>query len=202
MLVSLRARVCASSLALALAACVAPPPPAVDWGRRPDFAALRAEYGAKDDFGELCEQHRPMREADQLFERERWSALVALTDRWLARCPVDMDAHMVRTIGLERLSRREEAQDHREWARGLLEAVLATGDGQSAETAYAVISVFEEYAVLRMLGYQPKSQALLEGRIDALTAERAGETTTIYFDPAASFARMMKQLGGPEEGKP
>lgn len=199
----------ATCAALAFANCAAPPPPAAhapsavtrDWTRPPDFAALRVDFAQREDFSELCEVARPMQRADELFRKQRWDALLALAEPWLARCPIDIDAHMVRAIALEQLQRADEAREHRVWARGLLEAVLATGDGESAESAYEVIAVFEEYAVLRMLSYEPKSQSLVAAGVDAIVAERAGESDTIFFDVSSSLARAERAQQAPKSSQ-
>lgn len=201
------------SLATALA-CASPgePPaaaaPAVsstaaasDWSTYPDFDALRAELGAKPEFNALCEARRPLRELARAFQKKRWQEVVTTSAPWLAQCPVDTYVHMLRAVALLESGREEEARDHRLWAQGLLESVLATGDGKTPSTAYKVISVFEEYGVLAMLGYEPKGQALTSDRVDAMTVEREGESTVIYFDPSPSFARMLRMLGGDPEKK-
>ncbi|HEY8121578.1 MAG TPA: DUF4919 domain-containing protein [Myxococcota bacterium] len=187
------------SLALACetvggAAPVAPAAERRDWSEPPDFAALRAEYGARDDFDARCEVDRPLRRAYGQMQAEAWSDLLALAEPWAQRCPVDLEAHMLCAIALEQSGRTEEADAHRSWVRGLFESVLATGDGKTPETAYRVIAVFEEYAMLRMFRWEPKQQALVAQGIDAMTVDAEGEERVVYFDPAASFARMRKQF--------
>lgn len=166
-----------------------------DWTRRPDFGALRAEWALRDDFGERCELRRPMREASELMGAERWRELLALATTWVERCPIDMDAHVVRAIALDRLELAEEAEHHHVWMRGLFEAVLATGDGKTPETAFDVIAIFEEYSLLRFFRYEPKQQTLTHSGIDALSVIADGEERIVYFNPAASFERMERALG-------
>ncbi len=82
------------------------------------------------------------------------------------------------------------------WYRGLVESVLASGDGKSPQTAFTVISVGEEYAILRALNLRVESQALIEGHIDALTVEGEHGESTIYFNPAAHFRRLERAFEG------
>jgi hypothetical protein len=171
----------------------AAPSPGRDWSERPDFAALRAEFGARDDFAQRCEL-RPVREGFEHLGGERWSELVALTGRWAEACPVDIDAHVLRAIALDHSGRADEGDHHRSWARGLFESVLASGDGKTPETAYQVIAVFEEYSMLRLFGYEVKGQALTRGGIDAISVVADGDPRTVFFDPAVSFMRLEKQL--------
>ena len=46
-------------------------------------------------------------------------------------------------------------------ARGLIRTILATGDGKTPETAFAVIAVAEEYAIIGALGLKRGQQALI-----------------------------------------
>jgi hypothetical protein len=197
----------------ALLACVpaaadeTPPPapatsggePVPDWTQRPDFGALRSEWSDRDDFGKRCEWTRPMRKAFELMSADKWGEVLELATSWVEGCPVDMDAHVVRAIALEHLDRPEEADHHRTWMRGLFEAVMATGDGKTPETAYHVIAVYEEYSMLRFLRYEPRGQSLTPHGIDAMSVIADGEKRTIYFNPDASFARMQKEFS---KGRP
>jgi hypothetical protein len=81
-------------------------------------------------------------------------------------------------------------------ARGLINSILASGDGTTAETAMVVISVDEEYSVLRTLGFKRLRQALVEiggHKFDrfAVTDETGRDGTMFYnIDRlAAWFAR-------------
>ena len=201
-------------IAVAVAvACAGPPPapadppahatvpaaanaPNRDWSTPPDFAALRREFGESGDFEQQCDH--PVREGSKLFERKAWAELLAFTAPWAARCPVDMDAHILRALALERTGRTKEAAAHHVWVRGLFESVLASGDGKTPATAYQVIAVFEEYSMLAIFGYEVQAQALVEGGIDAMQVKADGESRTIFFNPAASFARLQKRLEGGE----
>ena len=76
---------------------------------------------------------------------------------------------------------------HRAFAKGLIDAILRTGDGQTYDSAYIVLSVSEEYLVLRMRGLRPGTQALAQRDghwYDVLTAHHSqGEgTQRLYFN--------------------
>jgi hypothetical protein len=153
-----------------------------DWSEPPDFEALRAEYVGRADFALLCEQDRPLTPAFEALQAERWSVLLALTESWTERCPVDMEAHSLRAAALAKLGRDEEAGDQEMWARGLFEAVLASGDGKTPESGYRVIAAFEEYALLRAFRYPAERQGVAPNGADALTVLADGAEQTLYFD--------------------
>ena len=163
----------------------------------PDFARLRTEFGDRQDFAALCEHATPLRELFELASEGEWEGLLEITEPWLEQCPVDIDAQLLTAVALEKLGRLPESAQHELWYRGLVQSILDSGDGRIAATAFVVISIPEEYAVLRALGLHVQQQALVEGGIDALTVTSAdGATTVVYFDPAAHFRRLERSLGG------
>jgi Domain of unknown function (DUF4919) len=167
-----------------------------DWSDPPDFEALRAELSARPDFKALCEAERPLTEAFETMQAERWSDLFALAAPWAARCPIDLEAHTFLATALAHLGEPAAAEAHDMWARGLFEAALATGDGKTPETPYRVIAEFEEYALLRMFRYAPERQQSAPNGIDAMTVSADGEPQTIYFEPAAHAAARIARLEG------
>jgi hypothetical protein len=159
------------------------------WETSVDFAELRLRYAERSDFDALCSRGRPLRETlDEIAERD-WATALALSERWLASCPVDMDAHYLAAVALTELGREQEARAHVAWYRGLVESVLATGDGQTPETAWVVVSAREEYSILQALHVDLLEQGVVEGGIDAMTVEVEGNTRTFYFKPRARVSR-------------
>jgi hypothetical protein len=191
-----------TALLLAAIGCASPAPPekpSESDAEAPvfvdDFIRLRTEYGEKEDFFALCEDDRPLRAMGEAFNAERWQAALDVALPWLAHCPVDIDARMVAAVALLELGRPQEADLHKRWYHGLVDSVLASGDGKSVETAFVVISVPEEYAMLRALGLRfAGEQALLGDGIDALGIEGESGKSTVYFDPAAHFRRLAREL--------
>jgi hypothetical protein len=160
---------------------------AADWTELSDFDALRTAYGEREDFIEVCEQDRPLREASSALEQADWQALLGQTDPWLARCPVDIDFQTLRAIALGELGRTGESQQQLRWRDGLVDSVMRSGDGRTPATAWKVISVGEEYAILRVFGMKHLRQSLTEDRRDKMEVELDGKPLTLYFDPAPHF---------------
>jgi hypothetical protein len=161
-----------------------------DWSTPPDFEALRAEYAARSDFSQLCEENRPLTPSMEAMQAGRWRDLLALADPWAERCPVDMEAHLAREAALGNLGRGPEASDAEMWARGLFEAALASGDGKTPETAFRVIAEFEEYALLRAFRYLPERQERLADGTDQMTVRVEDDEQTFYFDRLQSPPRI------------
>jgi hypothetical protein len=177
-------------------------PKAFDLDVVADFTRFRQEFGARDDYASRCEADRPLERMVAAVNSQDPERMRAVVLPWLRQCPVDIQAHMFALVSYmtpEPRSRAEipaQADVHHDWYTGLVESVLASGDGKSAETAYVTISVDEEKAVLAHLQLRQISQTLvrtpLRDRIEAEDAQ--GRRHTIWFHPAAHFARLAKKV--------
>lgn len=87
----------------------------------------------------------------------------------------------------------ELARTKREKANGLLQSILASGDGKTAATAWVVIEISEEYALLDHLGFKKDSQALINesGKMYDRFAvkDAAGKSSEVYFDITPFFGK-------------
>ena len=96
-------------------------------------------------------------------------------------------AHTGAYYACDGLGKRAEAAYHRYAASGIIDSILASGDGMSPETAYVVISVPEEYVILSVLGVTVEIQQWDE--IDGHNYDffdvvdgKTNEKSTIYFN--------------------
>jgi len=90
---------------------------------------------------------------------------------------------------------REEGRIHFNWYNGLIESVVSTGNENTPETAYVTISVAEERAVVVHLHMREICQTLVREPflLNCVVAEdQKGTRHTIWFNPAAHFARLHK----------
>ncbi len=74
---------------------------------------------------------------------------------------VDIDAHMMVGVLYDLLGEKAKSDYHSIIGKGLVQSVIASEDGKSLKTAIKVISVDEEYILLRMLGLKSISQSTL-----------------------------------------
>lgn len=115
------------------------------------------------------------------------AAAQALAENILAENELDLEANITAAALADQRKDAATAAYHRYVVQGLLDSVLRSGDGKTPETAYKVIAVSEEHAVLHHLGLQPRTQLLLEigGRAYDLfrTVDAEGEPAReVYFD--------------------
>jgi hypothetical protein len=171
-----------------------------------DFIRIRAEYGDREDFDEICEKDHPLRKFVELSNAEQWPAVLDVSLGWLATCPVDIHARLVAAVALSKMGRGSESEEHRFWYWGLVGSVLASGDGRTAETAFVVISVPEEYAILSALGLRGTRQTLREGGIDEIVVEGRRGAASVFFNPAAHWRRLHREArpdgAGPRAASP
>ncbi len=161
-----------------------------------DFDRLRAEFGARTDFAEICERDRPLHQLAELVIQKDWNTILVTSEPWLQRCPIDIDAHLIRAVALKELKRLPESEHHLNWFRGLVDSVLTSGDGKTPQTAFVVISVAEEYSILRVLRVRPKRHATLSSGIDELLVKIDGVAGTLYFNPTAQARRLGERPTG------
>jgi hypothetical protein len=153
-----------------------------------DFGALRRAYAQTPDYHPDDPAMIAMRrEMDRDFDSGDRGAAIRIARQLLARDYIDIDAHRI----LER-SAVPCADFHRAVADRLTQSILDSGDGKTPATAYRVLSIDEEYAVLDHLGLQAAAQSLLEQQghhYDSLLVPGdAGKPFNVYFTIDLSFA--------------
>lgn len=150
-----------------------------------DFTALRMASAARlaDSRAADPELRKKMFEA---LHKDQWAAVIETGNQVLAQNYLDVDAHMFVAFAYEKTHEAEKAALHRTMGNGLMKSILASGDGRSFKTAFVVISVEEEYSVLKHYRLHSDKQDLVTGEghsYDVLTAENdEHEKATVYFN--------------------
>jgi hypothetical protein len=150
-----------------------------------DFTALRMASAARLAKASAAdpELRKKMFEA---LHQDQWAAVIETGNQVLAQNYVDIDAHMFVAYAHEKSHEPEKAALHRTVGNGLMRSILASGDGRTPKTAFVVVSVEEEYAVLRHHRLTPGEQTLAttEGHsYDVLTAQTdTHEEATVFFN--------------------
>ena len=97
----------------------------------------------------------------EYFKNEEYQKCIDLSLGFLDQNPTSIKSYEI--IFMSYL-RRGDIENYKKYLTayiGILESILATGDGLSEETAFIVSSVNDEYQILYYLGYQTAGQALL-----------------------------------------
>jgi hypothetical protein len=161
--------------------------------RTVDFARLRTAFTETPQYNALMmavyqSMWRPLSQRD-------FPAAITAAEAVLERNYVEVNAHMVAAIAFQQTGDQARSEFHRVIAGGLLRAIVANGDGKTPETAYRVIDVSEEFAVVRSLNLTPNGSSTSAPpggpRVDAMrvTDPRTGTASTIYFNVDTVFER-------------
>ena len=174
-----------------------------DWTALPDFTALRMEVGASPEFAANCGIAGRADDADELealFGEADWAGADKWIENRLDRCPVDIEMHELRAVVLERLGREDEAGIHIDWYRGLVESILASGDGRTSATPFVTISIAEEYSVIRAFGFTASNQSLTDDAHDLFTVvDENGQEYQMYFFPELHWKRLQQLFPDPPD---
>ncbi|MCD4684958.1 MAG: DUF4919 domain-containing protein [Anaerolineae bacterium] len=170
-----------------------------------DFHALRMAYVRSDQYAPydmLGDAVVVLRDA--LTGGDLDAALTAINEL-LAFNYLDIETHMAADYVHMQRENHEASAYHRAFARGLIQALLATGTGRDFASAWIVINTAEEYTVLRVLGFTPGGQRLMkhEGHsFDVLIAKprNGGDPAELFFNIDLPFNQLSHQLRDDDTG--
>lgn len=164
-----------------------------------DFTDLRMKYAASP-------QYEPEEGSDEIgkmydaLNKKDFQGALDTANGVLEKQYVNIDAHMVASEAYEGIKNDALSKLHHDIAMGLLRSILASGSGASTESAYKVISIAEEYALMRAMGWRPQKQSYLSkgartyDQMEMLDTQD-NSTLTVFFDVTLSDQQMEKSLG-------
>ena len=151
-----------------------------------NFTELRLAFYESPNYNPYAPMmtYRPLNAA---LAQKNYEEALKIAESVLAKNFVEINAHMVAQIAYRETGNAERAEFHKFMADGLLKSIKSTVDGKSVDTAYEVISINEEYGLIRSLGLRPIRQALLENKgrsYDAITVvdPQTSQESVIYFN--------------------
>jgi hypothetical protein len=153
--------------------------PSVDW------EALRFAYADSAEFDLFgLRSDAPRKAMFQALNAGEYRRVLAQAKLILDQDYVDIDAHVASNLAYQQLGDAAAAKREHDIVLGILHSIH-TGDGSTPAQAFTVITVGEEYAVMRAFGFTVKSQALApEGghSYDLLdVVDSDGKPRRIYF---------------------
>jgi len=173
-----------------------------------NFKELRLAYVQSPQYAPYTHDEETRTLLNQALSEENMEMAINLVERLLESYYLDIDAHMIAAVVYGKIGDETKLSYHRKFVKGLLDSIFQSGDGRTFQTAFVVIDVDEEYAVLRILGIQPTMQSLhtFEGhQFDVFQFRnlQTGQTAEIYFNidfpkgwldrnPEVAIPRMLK----------
>jgi len=192
--------------ALALATAIAPLVSSFAVGRDDNgvafFTKLRMDYAKRPDFDPRWEDHEERKKITDLWSAGKIDEGMGLAEQWLIKHPVDAKMQLWYAFFLRKKGDFQGYFRHRHLYQGLLASISSSGTGLSPDSPMKVISVSEEYTVLRDLGAKLKQQALLTNEAgtpcDRMECELEGKSITLYFDVTISMEHTRRSLLNPK----
>jgi hypothetical protein len=165
-----------------------------------DYLALRDAYAASDAYRPYArasdKDRQAMRDA---FNAGDCATVLAAGEAVLADIYIDMQAHLLIARCNEIAGAFEKAEFHRKVAHGLMDSIVLKNDGKSAKTAFVVVTIDEEYAVMSALRWRPQGQSLAneDGHVydvHQVKSANSDETSTLYFQIDRPMAWLSRSL--------
>jgi hypothetical protein len=156
-----------------------------------DYAAMR--YAYLDSPERKKGKYYDSKERNDVLQKKDFEKALKMANEIFATDFVDINAHLFAAAAYHGLGREEDAKKEVDYARALVKSILDSGDGKTQDTAYVVISVDEEYIVLRFLEIRPGGQSLSGGKngqmFDVLKGSKDGQGVTMYFNISKFFGK-------------
>lgn len=157
-----------------------------------DYARLRLSYVDSPEYKAAKDVSKPEKAMFEELGQKDYSAALKDAETVLDSEYVNIDAHFVAYAANQEMGAKDKAEFHLTVFRRLIDSIRSSGDGKSAEKAWVVINVHEEYVVLRVLGFRQSGQSLVnkDGHaFDVMKVKNVedGSEETFYFNVDIPF---------------
>ena len=127
------------------------------------------------------------RQLNAAIAQKNYEEALKIAEGVLSKNFVEINAHMTAQIAYQETGNTEKAEFHKFMVDGLLNSIKSSVDGKSKEKAFEVISINEEYGLIRSLGLRPINQALMEDKghsYDVITVvdPQTNQQSQLYFN--------------------
>lgn len=164
-----------------------------------DFTALRHAYADSAQYKPYdAGDSTPVKSMMTAFRAGDCAEVVKQAQAVLEINYLRINAHLAAAICYRQLKQDRPSAQHETMARGLLDSILASGNGASAKSAFVVIAVDEEYSTLNRLELKALRQRLVNDdghQFDVFeAADKAGHASAVYFNVDRPLTWLDRQL--------
>ena len=158
--------------------------------RTVDFTELRLAFYESSNYNPYSPMltYRPLWGA---LAQKNYAEAIKIAQSVFEKNFIEVNANMVAHVAYRETGDTERAAFHQFMADGLLASIKSTKDGKTPETAFEVISVSEEYGLMRSLELRPIRQSLIQDKgrfFDALVVlDKTNQQSTFYFNVDKPF---------------
>jgi len=164
-----------------------------------EYLKLRLDYSKSEEYNPYNPEITDIRgQCIKLMDEEKFKEVIEKAKQGLEKDKYNIQLLICLAISYRKIGDIENADKYRKMWTGLVDSILTSGDGKSSETAFRVISVGEEYAVLNVLKLEVISQKLvtIQGSdFDIFETVKSGrnEKITLYFNVDIPFKWLVKK---------
>lgn len=165
-----------------------------------DFTALRTAFTETKEYSYSGPEKSERDKFFQPFNDKKYKEALKQAEKYLEKNYVDANAHFVAYNSAKELKDDKKAEFYKAVLLGLLNSIKNGNDGLSEKTPFSVITIDEEYTLIRFLGYQRGSQSLQHSgghTFDVLTVTdpKTNEKVKLYFNIDVVWAAETKLFG-------
>jgi len=141
-----------------------------------------------EEFGEITKK-KELKESD--FKR-----IISISEKEMKKLPFELDLLWYEYVAWNGLGDSAKAKIAFHQFMGIVDAIIATGNGTSCESGFTVLYVSHEYVMLNILGFEfGGKQSLTEGLCDRLqVAGNEYGIEELYFDVNRIFEVNMQKI--------
>jgi hypothetical protein len=163
-----------------------------------DFTELRMAFARTSKYDPYSLQYRHLRnEMVAALDAGNFESALELANEFLSINYIFPEAHNVAIHAYDALKKPNDADFHRYVLKGLIESILASGDGATPQSAYKIVLIEEEYLILEVKGIKDpvNREEFVEG-CDAFDGidSTSGQMTTVYFSPRIPIQSFLYSL--------
>jgi len=125
-----------------------------------DFGELRRAWVQSPESLHTPEEPEQGEAMQAAMEENDHTTVAKMAGEMLIADPISIRLHLLAATANELAGDLPASELHKQIARGLVKSILDSGDGMSIESAFHVVSVEEEYAVISLFGAEPRSQEM------------------------------------------
>jgi len=164
-----------------------------------DFQALRLSYTKTQDYKPYGADDSAKDAAFDALNKKNYAEALKRAESVLEKNYVDLDIHLLCLIAHREMGNSEKSAFHSAVLKGLVGSLYASGDGTTPEGAIVVISVSEEYFLLKANGLKAiKSSSMMinDHHCDKMDVEnkKTAEKKVIYFNIDIPYGWITKNL--------
>jgi hypothetical protein len=160
----------------------------------------RLAYAASADYNPYDLKSRDfLKSADALLAKDEFAQAIAEAQKGLAVSKYNIELLILVASAYRAAGDMPNADQTRQEWMSIVDSILRSGDGRDFATAFQVISVDEEYSVLRILRLDVLGQSLVQhegSEFDVMQVKdpRSGNELTLYFNIDLPKQWLTKQL--------